>query len=83
LKISEFFQETGSKQLSSTRLGFLAFLFAVIGWVTYEVAIGKVDNIAKIMTPETIGLILILAGLKGWQKGKENGNGKAVEKPNP
>ena len=78
MRITEFFQE-GNKQLSSTRLAFLAFLFAVIGWVTYEVAIDKVDNISKIMTPETIGFILILAGLKGYSKSKEeNGNGKPL-----
>jgi hypothetical protein len=82
MRITEFFQE-GNKQLSSTRLAFLAFLFAVIGWVTYEVAIDKVDNIEKIMTPETIGFILILAGLKGYQKVKENGNGVKPEAPQP
>lgn len=80
MKLSEFFQESGSKQLSSTRLGFLVWvlgLFCIYAYRTVFVP-GCLEPLPQSL--DVIGITLILGGLKFGQKFKENGNGKAVEK---
>ena len=80
MRITEFFQE-GNKQLSSTRLGFLVWVLGLFGLYAYGVIIGREVPLPQSM--DVIGITLILGGLKGYQKVKENGNGVKPEAPQP
>ena len=79
MRITEFLQEGGNKQLSSARLGFLVWTLGLFGLYAYGVIVGRAEPLPQSL--DVIGITLILGGLKGFQKGKENGNGKPADPP--
>jgi hypothetical protein len=80
MRFTEFFEETPGR-MSSTRLCMILWNLTVTAvWAYLTIQSKAITQIADVIT-----ITAIMNGLKLFQKGQEikNGNGKAVEKPNP